>query len=469
MIESPAFFYNTLSQKKEIFIPLINGEVRMYTCGPTVYSYAHIGNFRTFIFEDLLRRYLKVKGYKVTQVMNITDVDDKTIKNSMEQGVSLEEYTKKYEKAFFDDLEILRIEKAEHYPRATEHVDEMINLIKSLEKNKVTYKKDGSTYFRISEFKDYGKLSKIDFENVISGSRYDSDEYEKEDVRDFVLWKKTDSESGEPSWDSPFGVGRPGWHIECSAMSMKYLGNSFDIHTGGVDNIFPHHENEIAQVEACTGKKFVNYWLHAEHLKVDNQKMSKSLGNFYTLRDLSEFNPLAIRYLLLSSHYRAKMNFTLDGVRQAETTVKKYNEFLRRVNDSPLCNEVNGELVKNIVNNFKEFIIALDDDLNISKALGHLFIMIRDVNSAISDKKFDNVSKDKVDKFINVFNSIVDIEENQSADSDNDEIEKLIAERNAARNNRDFKRADEIRDILKDKNIVIQDGKEKTTWYVDGQ
>jgi cysteinyl-tRNA synthetase len=246
MIESPAFFYNTLSQKKEIFIPLKNGEVSMYTCGPTVYSYAHIGNFRTFIFEDLLRRYLKMKGYKVTQVMNITDVDDKTIKNSLKEGVSLGEYTQKYEKAFFEDLEALRIEKAEYYPRATEHITEMIELIKRLQKNGITYEKDGSTYFRISEYNDYGKLSKIDFENVISGSRYDSDEYEKEDVRDFVLWKKTDADSGETTWDSPFGKGRPGWHIECSAMSMKYLGESFDIHTGGVDNIFPHHENEIA-------------------------------------------------------------------------------------------------------------------------------------------------------------------------------------------------------------------------------
>ncbi|MFW5782058.1 MAG: cysteine--tRNA ligase [Candidatus Muiribacteriaceae bacterium] len=466
--KTATYFYNTLTNRKELFMPIEPGEVKMYTCGPTVYSYAHIGNFRTFIFEDLLRRYLKLKGYKVTQVMNITDVDDKTIRNSLAEGVSLSEYTARYEKAFFADMDALRIERAEFYPKATEHIEEMIELIEKLKKRGLTYEKDGSTYFRISSWEKYGRLSNVDIENVRSGSRYDSDEYEKEDVRDFVLWKKTDADNGEPTWDSPFGPGRPGWHIECSAMSSKYLGQTFDIHTGGVDNIFPHHENEIAQSEAGNGKKFVNYWMHAEHLKVENRKMSKSEGNFYTLRDLSERNPLAVRYLLMSSHYRAKLNFTEDGLIQAESVVKKYNDFLRRLRSAHISDNKDAGVSDSVRKQHEEFILALDDDLNISRALGSLFIAIREVNSAMnSEGGIDRELFEAMQSFLADVDSIIDIEEKKEEKKDTDEIERLVRERDKMRKARDFAAADRIRDRLAEMGVVIEDGKEGSTWYVD--
>jgi cysteinyl-tRNA synthetase len=295
-------FYNTLTRHLDSFKPIEKDTVKIYSCGPTVYDYAHIGNFRSYIFSDLLRRFLKYEGYKVIHTMNLTDVDDKTIRRSNEENMSLKEYTDKYIKVFFEDLETLNIEKVEYYPRATEHINEMIELIKKLDKNGYTYEADGSIYFNISKFKEYGKLSKIDLSGMKSGVRIDVDEYNKEDVRDFVLWKG--KKEGEPFWETEYGAGRPGWHIECSAMSSKYLGETFDIHTGGVDLIFPHHENEIAQSECASGKKFVNYWLHCAHLIVNGEKMSKSKGNFYTLRDLLKkgYSPKAIRYLLLSTN-----------------------------------------------------------------------------------------------------------------------------------------------------------------------
>ncbi len=466
MTASATYFYNTMSGKKELFLPLEKGKVKMYTCGPTVYDNAHIGNFRTFIFEDLLRRYLKLKGYDVLQVMNITDVDDKTIRNSIAEGKSLNEYTAKYIDLFFDDLDSLRIERAEVYPRATEHIQEMIELIKKLEKKGLTYEKDGSTYFRIKEFKTYGKLSNVDITNVKTGSRYDTDEYEKEDVRDFVLWKKTDTGSDEPTWDSPFGKGRPGWHIECSAMSMKYLGETFDIHTGGVDNIFPHHENEIAQAEAATEKPFVKYWLHSEHLLVENSKMSKSAGNFYTLKDLKEFDLLAVRYLLLSAHYRAQFNFTLDGLRQAESTIKNFNEFRERFGQYEPEKEEDKELQAFLLRSKKDFIEALDDDLNISKALGFVFIAIKELNMKMNKSEMCKKSKELAQEFFDIVDSILDIRSKKELDIDPIEIDELLEERNRCRKERDFARADEIRDKLLDMNIVINDGKEKTTWYV---
>ncbi len=307
-------FYNTLSNRKEPFVPLYPGKVLIYTCGPTVYDYAHIGNFRSYIFEDLLRRYLKFKGYQVTQVMNITDVDDKIIRASKAAGQDIGEFTKKYISAFFEDLDALGIERAEFYPRATEHIPEMVELIKKLQQKGFTYTTDGSIYFKLSSFPSYGKLSKIDLQGIKPGARMDLDEYEKEDVRDFVLWKG--KKEGEPYWKTELGPGRPGWHIECSAMSMHYLGESFDIHAGGVDLIFPHHENEIAQSEAATSRQFVRYWLHCRHLIVEGEKMSKSKGNYYTLRDLlgKGYQPLAVRYLLLSAHYRRQLNFTKEGL-----------------------------------------------------------------------------------------------------------------------------------------------------------
>ncbi|HXI01941.1 MAG TPA: cysteine--tRNA ligase, partial [Candidatus Saccharimonadales bacterium] len=323
-------FHDTMSRRVETFTPLEPGKVRLYTCGPTVYDYAHIGNFRAYAWEDLLRRFLKHRGFAVTQVMNITDVEDKIIRESARSGQSIGEYTAKYIDAFFEDIDALGLERAEHYPRATDHVPEMIELIRKLRENGHTYESGGSIYFRIGGFEPYGRLSHLDASGIQAGARVDSDEYEKEDARDFVLWKGR--REGEPSWKSPFGEGRPGWHIECSAMSMKYLGESFDIHTGGVDNIFPHHENEIAQSEGATGKRLVRHWLHCAHLMVDGQKMSKSAGNFYTLRDLlgKGIEARAIRYLLLSSHYRKPLNFTIEGAAQAGQALLRLDDLDER-------------------------------------------------------------------------------------------------------------------------------------------
>ena len=326
-------FHNTLSRCKEEFRPLVDGEVRLYTCGPTVYDYAHIGNFRAYVWEDLLRRYLKASGYRVTQVMNITDVDDKTIRGAREAGASLEEFTARYIEAFFEDLDALGIERAEHYPRATRHIPEMIALIERLHETGHAYESKGSHYFRLDSFPTYGRLARLDREGMIENFRVDSDEYEKSDVRDFVLWKAR--KEGEPCWETPLGPGRPGWHVECSAMSMKYLGESFDIHTGGADNVFPHHENEIAQSEAATGKRFVRTWMHCAHLVVNGEKMSKSKGNFYTLRDLQRqgHDPQAIRYLLVSQHYRKPLNFTLDGIAWAAANLNRLGDCRRRLRE----------------------------------------------------------------------------------------------------------------------------------------
>ncbi|HLE61127.1 MAG TPA: cysteine--tRNA ligase, partial [Thermoanaerobaculaceae bacterium] len=328
-------FLNTLSRRLETLEPLEMGHVRIYTCGPTVYNFPHIGNYRTFLFEDVLCRTLKTFGYRVTQVMNLTDIDDKTINGAAAEGISLREFTDRYVAAFFEDIDTLGVERAEHYPRATEWIPQMVELVQRLTERGHTYVQDGSTYFRIASFPGYGKLSGIDVAQVRAGARVDADEYEKEDVRDFVLWKAP--KEGEPFWDTPLGPGRPGWHLECSAMSMGLLGESFDIHAGGVDNIFPHHENEVAQSEGATGKPFVHTWLHAEHLFVEGQKMAKSLGNFYTLRDLLEkgHDPLAIRYLLISVPYRQKLNFTFDGLHAAAAGIERVGNTLRRLAHTP--------------------------------------------------------------------------------------------------------------------------------------
>ena len=324
-------FYNSLSQQLEPFTPQDGKTVRMYTCGPTVYHYAHIGNLRTFTFQDILRRWLRASGFALNNVMNITDVEDKIIRTAMGQGKTLREYTAQYEEAFLEDMATLRLERPERVVRATEHIDEMVDLIQKLGEKGFTYESDGSTYYRISKFPEYGKLSHNDFGGMIAGARVDVDEYEKDDARDFVLWKQ--KKEGEPSWDTPIGDGRPGWHIECSAMAMKYLGETLDIHAGGIDLQFPHHENEIAQSEAVTGKQFAKFWLHAEHLIVEGQKMSKSLGNFYTLRDLLElgYAPETVRFLLESVPYRNKLNFTMDGVRAAATAIERLRNFELRL------------------------------------------------------------------------------------------------------------------------------------------
>jgi len=453
--------YNTLTRQIEEFTPLEAGTVRMYTCGPTVYDYPHIGNFRAYIFEDLLRRYLKFKGFRVIQVMNITDVDDKTIRGAREGGVSLKEFTTGYVRAFFEDLVTLRIERAEYYPAATEHIEDMVALVERLKERGYTYEADGSTYFRIASFDGYGKLSHFKLDELKDGAsgRTALDEYTKEDVRDFALWKAWTEEDGDACWDTALGRGRPGWHIECSAMSMKYLGEHFDIHTGGVDNIFPHHENEIAQSEAATGGQFVNYWLHCEHLLVDNRKMSKSLGNFYTLRDLlqKECKPEAIRYALISTHYRQKYNFTLAGLEAAASAVARLRDFKRRLAAVKLSpREELTRPVADLVSSADDaFVKSMDDDLGISGALAAVFELVREVNSLIDDRAVDQEGAALAAGLLERVDSVIDvIREDETIPQ---EVLELVEDRAAARRDKDYKLADEIRDNIVSLGYVVED------------
>ncbi|MGB5477230.1 MAG: cysteine--tRNA ligase [Thermoanaerobaculia bacterium] len=464
-------FYNTLGRHLSQLETEVPGEVRMYTCGPTVYNTSHIGNLRTFLFEDVLRRSLRFLGWRVEQVMNLTDVDDKTIEGAASAGTSLAEFTQPFIDAFFVDLDRLHIQRAEHYPRATEHVDEMLELVQKLVEKGYAYESDGSVFFRIGEDKDYGKLSGFDLSQVRQGERVASDDYDKEDVRDFVLWKG--AKEGEPAWDSPWGPGRPGWHLECSAMGMKYLGESFDIHCGGVDNIFPHHENEIAQSESATGKPFVRTWIHAEHLIVDGEKMSKSLGNFYTLQDLVDRGASlrALRYQLLSVHYRKKLNFTFDGLADAGAALKRLDEMRFRLlnaaeslddTDSvmgPVCERLN-----------QEFGDALANDLNTSEALAALFGFVREVNQAIDGERLAMGDRQLVlDTLAHVDEvlGVLDADEWREAEEcglSDEEIDRLLVERREARESRDFARADEIREQLTDQGIVLEDTPTGTRW-----
>ncbi|HEX9861940.1 MAG TPA: cysteine--tRNA ligase, partial [Candidatus Bathyarchaeia archaeon] len=389
--------FNTLTRQKEAFKPIDEGKVRMYTCGPTVYDYAHIGNFRAFVFEDLLKRWLNYRGLKVTHVMNLTDVDDKTIRGSQKQQLPLRQFTDFYAKAFFEDVAALNIERADYYPRATEHIAEMVALINRLTAKGFAYRgEDGSIYYAISKFKDYGKLSKIKVDELKAGARVKVDEYAKEEAQDFALWKAWTQEDGDVFWETELGKGRPGWHIECSAMSMRYLGETFDVHCGGVDNMFPHHENEIAQSEAVTGKPFVNHWLHNEHLLVEGKRMAKRYGNFYTLRDLlgKGYDPVAIRYLLLSTHYRQQFNFTFEGLEAAKGAVERLRNFMHRLHDANGrgSGEEIAELMRKVQVGFGE---AMDDDLNVSVALAVLFDFVRDVNNLLDA---DAVSRDEAEQ-----------------------------------------------------------------------
>src|SRR5215470_1490304 len=380
--------YNTLTGRVEEFQPLNPTEARMYVCGPTVYDYAHIGNFRTFLFADLLRRYIKYKGYQLRHVMNITDVDDKIIERAIESGKPLREFTDQYIRFFFEDFDALGAERPEEILRATDHIPEMVELIKRLGAAGHTYQSEGSIYFRIASFEKYGRLSKMNFEGVVAGAseRVDADEYDKENVRDFVLWKA--AKPGEPFWDTELGKGRPGWHIECSAMSMKSLGETFDIHAGGVDLIFPHHENEIAQSEGATGKPFARHWVHSEFLMVEGQKMSKKLGNFFTYRDLiaKGHTPRAIRYLLLSAPHHKQLNFTLEGLRGAETTVERLNDFKKRLTELKPEAGSSPDAAELIEGSRRRFEAALDDDLNTAGALAAIHDFARETNIAMKEK-----------------------------------------------------------------------------------
>src|SRR6201984_2653909 len=404
--------FNTLSGKVEEFRPLVNNEVRMYACGPTVYDYGHIGNFRTFVAVDILRRYLRQSGYKLHHVMNITDVDDKIIRNAAQAGVSVQQYTAKYQNAFLEDAATLHIEQPQ-IVRATENIPQMAEFIARLVQKGFAYKTDdGSYYFRIAKFPAYGKLSKKDFAGMEDGARVDVDEYEKDNARDFALWKGP--KPGEASWESSIGAGRPGWHIECSAMSMEYLGDSFDLHAGGEDLIFPHHENEIAQSESLTGKPFANFWFHARFLLVEGEKMSKSLGNFFTIRDLvlKGYKPSSIRYLLCSVPYRHQLNFTFDGLRQAATSVDRLRNFRLRLNSANLPAGSNDAMTKLASDTVERLKAALEDDLNTAQAQAAIFEMVRAANASFGarEMKKEDVAPllGAVEKFDEIFAVLAD-------------------------------------------------------------
>jgi len=457
-------FFNTLTRRKEEFRSIEDDHVRMYTCGPTVYGYVHIGNLRTFVWEDLLRRYLKYKGYRVTQVMNLTDVDDKTIRDSRKRNIPLSEYTEKYKKAFFEDIDALNMERAEHYPAATDHIPEMVALVKKLIDKEIAYESGGDYYYRISAFPEYGKLSHMKLDELKAGARISSDEYEKDQVSDFALWKAWDEEDGDVFWETDLGKGRPGWHIECSAMSMKYLGEHFDIHTGAVDNMFPHHENEIAQSEAATGKPFVNYWMHALHLIVDGRKMAKSLGNQYTLRDILDkgYAPLAVRYLLISTHYRQQLNFTFDGLEAARNGLERYHDFIANLGD--VASETDGGEADGFIEQAKKgFEEALDDDLNTSQALGVVFDFIRDINRLKAENKLSKVEAGRALDTITAFDSVFGLQKNAEESLDAD-IEAKIKARKEARKKKDWAEADHIRDELLEQGIILEDTASGTKW-----
>ncbi len=458
-------FYNTMIRKKQNFEPIREGKVSLYTCGPTVYDFSHIGNLRAFLFEDILRRYLEFIGLDVLHVMNITDIDDKTIRCSQEKGKSLIDFTNEYADAFFDDLKVLNMLPAHHYPRATQFISQMIETIQTLEEKGFTYTTDdGSVFFKISQFPQYGKLARLDPEQLISGERVAQDEYGKEEGRDFALWKGYKLEDGEVFWESPWGKGRPGWHIECSAMSTHYLSDHFDIHCGGVDNIFPHHENEIAQSCAASGKMFVNYWLHNEHLLVENQKMSKSLDNFYTLRDLidKKCSPMAIRYTLISTHYRSKLNFTFKKVDESQKCINKLCELKRRLvliekdNDS----KDDGSLIDVMLAGFSK---KIGDDLNISGALGELFSWVNDMFSRLDQDKVNHEVSKKAIEALNKVDQVLGIMGEEEYEAD-DEIQSLIDQRDEAREQKNWDAADAIRKRLDALNIVLEDTPEGTIW-----
>ena len=460
------YLYNTLTRRKEQFEVPEGEPVRIYSCGPTVYDFAHIGNLRTFVFNDVLCRYLRYQDYETHQVMNITDVDDKTINGAQAAGMSLGEYTRRYEQYFFDDLGTLRVEPAWEYPRATEHIAEMIELVQTLLEKGHAYEREGSVYFDISGWPQYGRLSGTDITQAGSAcqlSRMDADEYEREQVQDFALWKA--AKEDEPSWDSPWGPGRPGWHIECSALGMKYLGQPLDIHTGGVDLIFPHHENEIAQSEAATGEPFCQFWLHPAHLVVEGQKMSKSLGNFYTLRDLLEqgYEPMAIRHQFLTAHYRHQLDFTVAALAESTQALHRLWDFVDRLNASPARGAHNEEIAEAVTKARSDFEAAMDSDLNVSGASAAVFSLMGAVNAALVAGELDAANVAEVNEFLQQADAVlgyIAYEKEALAP----EIEALIQEREEARAAKEWARSDEIRDQLAEMGVALEDTPEGTHW-----
>ena len=466
-------FHNTLTDRTEPFVPLVKGEVRAYTCGPTVYDFAHIGNFRTFVFQDVLRRYLKSRGYRVIQVMNLTDVDDRIIQKSAAAGVSIRDYTDKYIQAYLDDRRALNLEFPEYIARATEHIDDMVELIQRLTANGFTYTSEGSTYFRISKFPGYGKLSKIDVAGMQTGARVDMDRYDKDNVRDFALWKAP--KPGEHFWETPIGPGRPGWHIECSAMAMKYLGETMDIHSGGVDLTFPHHENEIAESEAATGKPFARYWLHAEHLLVDQEKMSKSMGNFATLRELFAHGhkPSSVRFLLASVPYRRQLNFTPESLQGAASSVERLRTFAARIRSGKFPEGTSPEMASRAAKAQEDFDRGLADDLNTAQALAAIFDLVRDVNTAMDRGEFRQGDAAPVLAALESFDAIFAVLHDDDGEKlralglapdspplSDAEIEALVAERQAARKRRDFAASDHLRDQLAERGVILEDSRD---------
>lgn len=457
--------FNTLTRQKEIFTPIHGGEVRMYSCGPTVYNHVHIGNLRAYIFVDQLRRYLSYKGYRILHVMNITDVDDKTIRDAKVAGKTLEEFTDFYLKAFLEDLNVLNIERPEIMPRATETIPEMVSLVAELRDSGFAYEKNGSWYFRIASFPEYGRLARLDLRELLrnaDGRLSDSDEYDKDDARDFALWKAATEEDSDVCWNTELGRGRPGWHIECSAMSTKHLGQPFDIHTGGVDLIFPHHTNEIAQSEAC-GVKFVNFWLHNEHLLVNGQKMSKSLGNFFTLRDLlaKGYDPMAIRYQLLSVHYRQQLNFTEKALLQIPATIQRFRDFMIRLHEAGSDDpndaqpgKATSELISEAAERFEN---SMDDDLNISAALAAVFTFMREINRRIDRGHLTPPDANAASKLMNRFDRVLGLIASGGGEEIPARVTELVEARAEARKRKDFESADHIRDELHDMGFVVED------------
>ncbi len=457
---------NTLTGNLEPFSPDNGNTVRMYTCGPTVYDFAHIGNLRTFVFEDILRRHLRGKDWTLKHVMNITDIDDKIINKAIETGQDIRTYTAPYTEAFFKDCETLRIERPDIVTPATDYIPEMIDLVGRLIQSGYAYPEGESIYYRISRFPSYGRLSRLDKRELKLGARIDVDEYEKEEPRDFVLWKAPKHEK-EPRWEAPFGTGRPGWHIECSAMAMKQLGETLDIHCGGVDNIFPHHENEIAQSEAVTGKPFARFWIHGEHLLVEGEKMAKSKGNFYTLRDLIDrgYDPLAIRYLLVSVPYRKQLNFTFEGLDAARSSLDRIKEFLFRLKSSKFKPGKNPAISAVLTTARKQLDAALDDDLNTAQALAAVFGLIKEGNIALTDDALEEENRSEILQWFEVVEQRLGIVPTVEALVQVDEkVDSLIAQRNEARRNRDFAKADRIRQQLLDLDVIIEDTREGTKW-----
>ncbi|MCL8267075.1 cysteine--tRNA ligase [Leptospira weilii] len=464
-------FYNSLSGKKEKFSPANPHRVTVYSCGPTVYNFAHIGNLRAFLFVDVLRRSLKLLGYGVDMTMNITDIDDKIIRDSISSQKSIQEFTTPWTEAFFEDLKTVSAEFLEHYPKATESIPEMIEIIQRLQNQGLVYEKDGNLYFSIQKFEGYGKLSKIDTSGMKTGTRYDTDEYEKEDVRDFVLWKSPKLK-GEASWKTLVGIGRPGWHLECSAMIRKVYGSGVDIHTGGVDLLFPHHENEIAQSEgAFPEESFVKTWLHSEHLLVEGQKMSKSKGNFYTLRDLVQqgLDPKAIRFLLISAHYRSKLNFSTDRIAEASANIRKIQNCLDRLLDLEPNVKIDSIFTFTLPLTQtwkKEFEESLADDLNISKALAVVFESLKQINSLLDTNQTDSKQRVEFIQILAYYDRIFGILNFESPKDPliDSEIDSLIEERQTARKNKNFARSDAIRDQLLAQGILIEDTKDGVRW-----